>query len=187
MGTSQWLWAVFAIILVLLVILAASVVSVRMFVGGKMSDEKEIAMSLIYGAKKVGKGKTMSRTATVGLPEIDFEGPEGYYVVAMYDPDAPDGAWRHWVVDNVPKIGSRLATEQGATLEPYVGPAPPAGTGQHRYVVAVYRRRGPSDALIIEPGRAKWSVSKFVSENGLALAESTYFVVNAPDAASAQP
>jgi hypothetical protein len=69
----------------------------------------------------------------------------------MYDPDAPTGSgWWHWAVYNIPATISSLAQDAGnpeagllppgaATLpneiriERYLGAAPPAGHGEHRY------------------------------------------------------
>lgn len=71
------------------------------------------------------------------------------FVVQMYDPDAPtmSGFW-HWVLADVPASVTSLASgapaPAGATEyrndggQPgYIGAAPPAGHGAHRYVIVV--------------------------------------------------
>ena len=65
------------------------------------------------------------------------------YVLMMYDPDAPDGTWVHWIWFNIPAARNQLA--EGASLPPaalsgqnswqkegYTGPCPPQG--MHRYI-----------------------------------------------------
>ena len=73
----------------------------------------------------------------------------------MYDPDAPTGSgWWHWAVYNIPSKVTSLSQEAGnpdarllpagaitlpneIRLERYLGAAPPAGHGEHRYVFTV--------------------------------------------------
>ncbi len=92
-------------------------------------------------------------------PQLSWEGaPEGTqgYAVTMYDPDAPtqSGFW-HWVVANIPAAVTSLAEnagdEGGAGLpegayhlrndaggQRFIGAAPPAGHGAHRYFITVH-------------------------------------------------
>lgn len=71
------------------------------------------------------------------------------FAVQMYDPDAPtmSGFW-HWVLTDVPasvtSLGSGAPAPEGATeyrndagRPGYIGAAPPAGHGAHRYVIVV--------------------------------------------------
>jgi hypothetical protein len=105
-------------------------------------------MSGIFGAG----GKDYS-------PQLSWSGfpPETKsFAVTVYDPDAPTGSgfW-HWAVVNIPANDSSLATNAGtpegdllppgafqlpndARLSRFVGAAPPAGTGRHRYIITVY-------------------------------------------------
>ena len=74
----------------------------------------------------------------------------------MYDPDAPtaSGFW-HWAVANLPATvtdlpagvgdgsssgfpGDALTLANDAGLKRFIGAAPPAGHGVHRYIVAVH-------------------------------------------------
>ncbi len=78
------------------------------------------------------------------------------FALSVYDPDAPtaSGFW-HWAVANIPVSTTSLvagAGDDGGTGIPisavtlkndaglfrYIGAAPPAGHGPHRYIVAVH-------------------------------------------------
>lgn len=92
-------------------------------------------------------------------PQLSWSGaPEGTqsYVVTMYDPDAPtaSGFW-HWAVANIPASITSLPAGAGSAetltlpdaaltllndggIRGYVGAAPPAGHGPHRYMLVVH-------------------------------------------------
>lgn len=92
-------------------------------------------------------------------PQLSWTGaPEGTrsYAVTMYDPDAPTGSgfW-HWAVTGIPATVTSLpegaGDDQGSGLPDgsyqlagdagaarFIGGAPPAGHGEHRYFVTVH-------------------------------------------------
>ncbi|MBU3061883.1 YbhB/YbcL family Raf kinase inhibitor-like protein [Nocardia sp. NEAU-G5] len=92
-------------------------------------------------------------------PHLSWSGaPAGTksYAVTVYDPDAPTGSgfW-HWAVANIPATTTSLPEGAGddagiglpvgsfqlpndARLPRYIGAAPPAGHGEHRYFVTVH-------------------------------------------------
>ena len=91
-------------------------------------------------------------------PQLSWSGaPEGTksYAVTVYDPDAPTGSgfW-HWAVANIPATATSLPEGAGddtgsglpapavqlpndARAARFIGGAPPAGHGPHRYYVTV--------------------------------------------------
>ncbi|MFE9605442.1 YbhB/YbcL family Raf kinase inhibitor-like protein [Streptomyces hokutonensis] len=123
-----------------------SVTSTTVSDGGVWPAEQ---MSGLFG---VPGGKDIS-------PQLSWSGaPEGTksYAVTVYDPDAPTGSgfW-HWAVADIPATVTQLAEGAGdetgsglaegawqlpndARAARYIGAAPPAGHGPHRYVVVVH-------------------------------------------------
>jgi hypothetical protein len=57
------------------------------------------------------------------------------YTLIMHDPDAPVGNVIHWVVVNM------TSTSAGEEIKKYRGPAPPPGSGIHRYIFLLYEQQ----------------------------------------------
>ena len=64
-------------------------------------------------------------------------------VLIMYDPDAPNGTFVHWILYNIPIVNQidenfSLGNEgiNSASQKNYIGPCPPSG--EHRYIFQIY-------------------------------------------------
>jgi Raf kinase inhibitor-like YbhB/YbcL family protein len=120
-----------------------------------VKDGQELPPAQMSGLFKVPGGQDLS-------PQLSWSGaPAGTksYTVTMYDPDAPTGSglW-HWALVDIPASVTELPTGAGdgtgehlpagavhfaadlpndARLARFIGGAPPAGDGRHRYFIVV--------------------------------------------------
>lgn len=117
-----------------------------------IAEGKPLAAAQLSGIFGVKGGQDIS-------PQLSWSGaPAGTksYAITVYDPDAPTGSgfW-HWAVVNIPSIVTQLPSGAGndtgvglprgaiqlpndARIARYLGAAPPAGHGPHRYFFVVY-------------------------------------------------
>ncbi|WP_063733642.1 YbhB/YbcL family Raf kinase inhibitor-like protein [Streptomyces sp. RTd22] len=117
-----------------------------------VTDGTTLAAEQLSGIFGVPGGKDIS-------PQLSWSGaPEGTksYAVTVYDPDAPTGSgfW-HWAVADIPAAVTELpegaGEETGSSLPEgafqlpndaraarFIGAAPPAGHGPHRYFIVVH-------------------------------------------------
>lgn len=115
-------------------------------------DGSPLGTAQMSGTFGVPGGKDVS-------PQLSWsDAPEGTksYAVTIYDPDAPTGSgfW-HWAVANIPadirEVAEGAGDDMGSGLPDgavqyrndagqhrFLGAAPPAGHGQHRYYIVVY-------------------------------------------------
>ncbi|KAK8775577.1 hypothetical protein V5799_031083 [Amblyomma americanum] len=99
-------------------------------------------------------------------------GCEGPYALLMVDPDATsrkNPVYRsvmHWMVLN---INSTEKLHEGDAALPYRGPAPPQGSGLHRYVFLVYCQRGMrlQGEDLAPKERKNFNLAEFVNRTSL--------------------
>jgi hypothetical protein len=68
---------------------------------------------------------------------------DGNYTLAMVDAgpvgsDQSAGQTRHWLVNGLTISGGKFSNSSAVAITEYAGPAPPAGSGPHRYVFLLY-------------------------------------------------
>jgi phosphatidylethanolamine-binding protein (PEBP) family uncharacterized protein len=112
---------------------------------------------------------------TLNLPGLEKEleiSAEDKFALVLTDPDAPsnsDHKWSeyaHWIITdlslkppqgevNAESLSTVLDYSKGTTLLPYEGPAPPPGTGKHRYVFLLFKQ-DPNVKYEAPSGRPTW-------------------------------
>ena len=136
-------------------------------------------------------------------PELHWSGaPEATrsFVVTCFDPDAPtpSGYWHWTIVDLAPTTtslprgagesdlrldGAAFHVRNDASLHFWLGPCPPAGDGDHRYIFAVHAL--DVDTLALDDEASPTTVAFHVVQHTLAraLLTTTYSVAGDPRAA----
>lgn len=107
---------------------------------------------------------------TQSLPKIDLKAPKNkYYAMMMIDPDAPapansspGGSFLHWLAIN------------NNVIVPFTPPAPPKGSGVHRYYIYVFEQPAPINLSGPIP-RQNFLAKKFVDFYKLKLVNSIMF------------
>ncbi|GAA6047152.1 hypothetical protein JCM3770_006925 [Rhodotorula araucariae] len=145
--------------------------------------KNQVVVHVTYGGNvgTVQAGATYAVADTQGEPSISFNAPAGTdsrFTVVLADPDAPSrdnpkwAPYLHFVLADV--VPGQAA---GQTIVSYMGPAPPQGSGPHRYVINVYAQ--PVDHVPTLPGepdaRQSFPLIKFVTDNELKLVGATFF------------
>ena len=114
-----------------------------------IADRKPLKMAQVSGIMGAGGEDVSPQLSWSGFPEQTRS-----FAVTVFDPDAPtaSGFW-HWAVANLPAEVTELPRGVGdgsvlpgraltlcndAGMRRYIGAAPPAGHGVHRYFVAVH-------------------------------------------------
>ncbi len=127
-------------------------------------------------------GNTLSTQITSSAPQIHFPSEKGtFYTLLMVDPDAPSASdpefrhFLHWFVVNIPGGGGdHINVHSGHTIAGYMGPAPPTGTGPHRYVTIVYKQGGQ-----VEPTSVHEKVEKMEERKGFKVQETVAKITGA--------
>jgi len=134
------------------------------------------------GLGSITPGQLVSRDQVTNAPELTLTPVNstitfnGNYTVAMIDPgavgsDQSGGQNRHWLVNGATVTDGRLTFESATTITEYAGPAPPAGSGPHRYTIVVYTQgenfTPPEDLSGPVPGVAEFVFPDYVESTNL--------------------
>ncbi|KAI0340190.1 PEBP-like protein [Trametopsis cervina] len=115
---------------------------------------------------------------------------DGNYTLIMADAgpvgtDETKGQTRHWLVNGVTLSDAttlNVTTDSGTEITKYAGPAPPQGTGPHRYTILLYVQpsafTAPQGLDTPDVGVSVFNVSDYVKTSNLGdLVAATYFTV----------
>lgn len=118
-----------------------------------------------YSVKFAGKeaaNNLRARNNTLSAPNVQFnaETNDELFCLVIYDPDAPNPSYLHWLVINIPEEN----VDNGDTIMTYTPPSPPSGT--HKYYVVLYKQPG---IIKVNPfsDRAGFSIEDFVNTHSL--------------------
>ncbi|KFH71562.1 hypothetical protein MVEG_01860 [Podila verticillata NRRL 6337] len=154
------------------------------------SFQSKTLLVLSYGnGKDVTLGNKLAVADTQHPPQVSFQSdsPNDKYTLIMTDPDAPSRKdpkfreWRHWVVTNISGASDFQPANvcHGTALTPYMGPAPPHGSGPHRYVFLLYKQvPGSNVAVLSAPlgdNRQSFRAKQFSGQAHLELVGANYF------------
>lgn len=141
----------------------------------------DISTGQPIAADKVQSAPTI--TLTPANSSITFD---GNYTIIMADPatagsDQSGGVTRHWMLNYVTIADNKLDTGSVVAVTNYAGPAPPPGSGAHRYTILLFTQ----PAEFISPaefgpdaGVATFTLSTYLSDSKMGpLVGGNYFTV----------
>ena len=150
-----------------------------------VTDGQPLADAQVSGLMGAGGDDTSPQLSWSGFPDATQS-----FVVTVYDPDAPtaSGFW-HWAVANLPATvtdlpsgvgdgsvlpGDALTLCNDAGMRRYIGAAPPAGHGYHRYFVAVHALKVEKLELSKDASPAYLGFNLFMNAIARAVIHGTY-------------
>ncbi|OJJ44610.1 hypothetical protein ASPZODRAFT_18186 [Penicilliopsis zonata CBS 506.65] len=167
--------------------------SIQAYLTACQSDESKL-LGLTLGDKVVTPGLYIPRAEAQKAPSLTFTGtPSNTYLVIALDIDAPFpslnilGPILHWKQPGLKLQGNgQSVLNSGDTpfVANYIGPAPPPGSGPHRYVFFLYEQpAGFNPAKYAPPNgknlsnwlRMRYDLEAFEKEVGLKPAVATNF------------
>lgn len=150
-----------------------------------ITDGQPLGNAQVSGILGAGGQDASPQLSWSGFPEETQS-----FAVTVYDPDAPTGSgfW-HWAVANLPATttelpegvgdgsllpGDALTLVNDAGMRRYVGAAPPAGHGPHRYYLAVHAVKVPKLDLSEDASPAFLGFNLFLNAIARAVIYGTY-------------
>jgi phosphatidylethanolamine-binding protein (PEBP) family uncharacterized protein len=89
-------------------------------------------MKVLYNNLKIKNGIFLTPKETHTKPKIQYKSSANtFYSLIMHDPDAVGGNLIHWLIVNI----SGNNVNNGDEILEYKGPAPPKGSGTHKYII----------------------------------------------------
>ncbi|KAI9261674.1 phosphatidylethanolamine-binding protein [Phascolomyces articulosus] len=150
--------------------------------------EPESELRITYHMTKLLRmGMAVTAEETEKSPHVWFSKTNdvSQYTLMMTDPDAGEGApFLHWIVTNIDgqKPASDVDNEEHQHTT-YMPPAPPAGTGAHRYVFSIYEQSQVNQTNFVPssiPDRHHFDAATFAQENNMKLVGALYMTQENP-------
>uniref|UniRef100_A0A2N9GYU7 Uncharacterized protein n=1 Tax=Fagus sylvatica TaxID=28930 RepID=A0A2N9GYU7_FAGSY len=145
-----------------------------------------VNLAAYFGSKHVTNGCDIKPSIAVNPPKMTLTGhSDELYALVMTDPDAPSPSepsmreWVHWIVLDIP--GGTNPT-RGNEILPYVGPRPPIGI--HRYILVLFRQKGPLGLVDQPASRANFNTRLFAAQLDLGLPVATVYFNSQKEPAS---
>lgn len=137
-----------------------------------LSDYPAAELEVKYGTEEVCLNMSLTPEQTSKAPTVRLKGAINCmppFALVMVDPDAPSRSdpkfrsWMHWLVLNA---NSTERLHEGEEAVEYAGPAPPPGSGPHRYAFLAYCQGAKRlEAKKLAPAeRPKFQLEEFVKE-----------------------
>ena len=150
-----------------------------------ITDGQPLNNAQVSGIMGAGGEDVSPQLSWSGFPEETRS-----FAVTVYDPDAPTGSgfW-HWAVVNLPATvtelpsgvgdgsvlpGDALTLVNDAGLRRFIGAAPPAGHGYHRYYAAVHAVKVEKLELAEDASPAYLGFNLFMNSIARAVIHGTY-------------
>ncbi len=150
-----------------------------------IKDGQPLKNAQVSGIMGAGGEDVSPQLSWSGFPEETRS-----FAVTVYDPDAPTGSgfW-HWAVANLPATvtdlpsgvgdgsvlpGDALTLCNDAGMRRFIGAAPPAGHGYHRYIVAVHAVKVEKLELAEDASPAYLGFNLFMNAIARATIQGTY-------------
>jgi len=149
-------------------------------------------LSVTFGSTAITPGQPLTQDQVAPTPSLSVTPANssvtfnGTYTIAMVDAgpvgtDESPGVTRHWLVNGVQITGNTVGTD-GTAITQYAGPAPPTGTGPHRYVILIYSQpptfTAPPDFSQPNIGVSVFDLGSYVQTSGLGpIVAGNYFTV----------
>jgi phosphatidylethanolamine-binding protein (PEBP) family uncharacterized protein len=92
-------------------------------------------------AREDGPTFTTYQTAHEPYPVWSAPTPPSMYTILCWDPDATSKSFLHWLIINC----AAADNSDGKVIAPWSPPSPPPGTGEHRYIIGLFKQNGPID------------------------------------------
>ncbi|KAH6918889.1 phosphatidylethanolamine-binding protein [Coprinopsis sp. MPI-PUGE-AT-0042] len=110
---------------------------------------------------------------------------DGAFTIAMFDintvgEELPNGPTRHWLLNGVTLDGNTVSNATATAITAYAGPGPAAGSGAHRYIIALFQQ--PADFAAPEgfqepTGVEPMDFKAYIENTNLELVAANYIIV----------